>query len=118
MQALMNRNGSSACNCNLVSWLFTDNGNCAFLEGKEVGQRQAYTPCLSPLENSQVAERNNVAQPGSKSYFISLFQNSVLVSTLEMRAEGDSFSLSQYKYISLWQCSCKGFFSEPKNRDL
>lgn len=44
--------------------------------------------------------------------------NSVLVSTSEMRAEGGSFTLSQYLYVSLWQCSCKGFFSEQKNRDL
>lgn len=49
--------------------LLEDNDNCVFLEGKEVGQRQAYTPCLS-LENSQVAERKTVAQNGSKSYFM------------------------------------------------
>lgn len=44
--------------------------------------------------------------------------NSVLVSTSEMRPEGGSFSLSQYLYVSLWQCTWKGFFSEQKNRDL
>lgn len=74
--------------------LLEDNDNCAFLEGKEVGQRQTYTPCLSPLENSRVAERRSVAQHGR--VISCKGSKSVLVSTLEMRAEGGSFSLSQY----------------------
>lgn len=71
MQALVNTKGSSACNCRLFhGLLLEDNDNCAFLEGKEAGQKQAYTPCLSPLENSRVPERKSVAQHGSKSYFM------------------------------------------------
>lgn len=54
--------------------LLEDNDNCAFLEGKKVGQSQAYTQCLSPLENSQVAENKSVVQHGSKSYFMQKLQ--------------------------------------------
>lgn len=37
-----------------------DNDNCALLEEMEAGQRQTYTPCLSPLEHSQVFQRKTV----------------------------------------------------------
>lgn len=40
--------------------LLEDNDNCALLEETEAGQRQTYTPCLSPLEHSQVFQRKSV----------------------------------------------------------
>lgn len=48
-------------------FLLEDN-DCAFLEGKLA--RGKPTHHAYPLENSQVAERNSVAQPGSMSYFM------------------------------------------------
>ena len=78
MQAPVNPNGSSACNCHLISGPFTGRQwqLCSFgrdgswPETTKVGQRQAYTPCLSPLEHSQVPERKSVTLHVSERYFM------------------------------------------------